>query len=290
MTTENSGPVAALEGTAPAAGTSDASASVSTGTATETGQAGPAETQQGQVAEAAPPTGAAQEAQEEPTFFDPRMIKGKPELEAAYKQMQKAYTQKTQRLAKEREKIEAYDGFVNNPDAVAQYLQQMGYQVARPGQAAAQPQAAGTPETRPFEPQTWDDVFSEVERRMIGRVQEQMAPVVQNIRETTAKNIESQLESIDPNWRLYEDDMKETLRQHPTLVKNVSALYRMSVPEEVQRERAVKEALAKHGQKTQSARVHGAGTPMKTAPAPRKVNSFQDAVEVAKEMLARGGR
>lgn len=293
MTTENTALApGANEGTGTGTGEGSASLAPETGTATGGEQTGQAGTQTGQAAEGtpAPQTGTAA-PQEEITFFDPKSIKDKPELMAAYKQMQKAYTQKTQALAKDRQKIEAYDGFVSNPESVAQYLQQIGYQIAKPGQQAAHvAPSAGSPDTKPFEPQTWDDVFSEVERRMIGRVQEQMRPVVDNIRETTAKNIEAQLEGLDPNWRLYEDDMKETLRQHPTLVKDVAKLYRMSVPEEVLQSRAVQQALVKHGQRTQAASVHGSGTVTKTAPAPRKVNSFQDAVEVAKEILARGGK
>lgn len=293
MTTENTGTQAAPAGTGSQATTTAASESSTASTATQAGQAGQSAAEGGQAArEQASSGGTEQHQQQEQTFFDPKSLEGRPELQAAYRQMQKAYTQKTQAIAADRRKIEAYDQFASNPDAIAQYLAQQGYQVLRPGQQAqTQAPSGGTPETRPFEPQTWDEVYTEAERRIIARLDERLGPVMNNLRETTAKNIESQLNGIDPNWRLYEDDMKETLRAHPTLVKDVAKLYRMSVPEDVLHSRAVQEALTKHGQRIAAASVHGSGTTQRTTSAPRKVNSFQDAVEVAKEQLrASGGR
>ena len=289
MTTDNNGSATVSTGTGEGAPITSASVSATHTTATSGDHTGQPTGQTGQ-AEASPQAAAPQED----AFFDPKSIQDKPELMAAYRQMQKAYTQKTQALAQNRRKVEAYDQFTSSPEAVAQYLSSLGYQVNRAGQVVASqaaPAAGGNPDLRPFEPQTWDDVFTEAERRLISRVQQQMEPVMTNIRETTAKNVERELAEIDPNWRLYEDEMKETLRTHPTLVKNVGQLYRLSVPEDVLRDRAVKEALTKHTQRTQAASVHGAGTTTRTAPAPRKVNSFQDAVEVAKEALRQqGGR
>ena len=51
----------------------------------------------------------------EDTFFNPQDIADKPELMAAYKGMQKAYTKKMQALADQRHKVEAYDAFYANP-------------------------------------------------------------------------------------------------------------------------------------------------------------------------------
>src|SRR6476659_713228 len=49
------------------------------------------------------------------SFFDPASIQGKPELEAAYKQMQSSYTKRMQELSKLRPKIDAYDRFEKDP-------------------------------------------------------------------------------------------------------------------------------------------------------------------------------
>lgn len=221
------------------------------------------------------------------SFFDPRSIQDQPELMKAYKQMQKAYTQKTQAIARDRDKIEAYNTITSNPQALVQHLRSMGYTVAEANAAASA--AVQAEQSAPFQPQTWDEVKDWILQEAMHRMGSQMEPIVNNIRATTAKNIEAQLDSIDPNWRLYEEDMRQTLKTHPTLVKDVGRLYRMSVPDDVLHSRAVKEALQKHTQRVKSAEVHGSSTAKAAAPAPRKINNFQDAVEAAKEALRAQG-
>ena len=65
------------------------------------------------------------------------------------------------------------------------------------------------------------------------KVQQNLAPVFQGVQKVTAHNIEKELDAVDANWRMYEDEMKTSLRDHPSLVNDVSKLYRLSVPEEV---------------------------------------------------------
>src|SRR5688572_9913001 len=51
----------------------------------------------------------------EDSFFDPKSIEGKPELQAAYKQMQSAWTKKMQSVSSNKHKLEAYDRFEKDP-------------------------------------------------------------------------------------------------------------------------------------------------------------------------------
>jgi hypothetical protein len=116
---------------------------------------------------------------------------------------------------------------------------------------------------------------------------QKFGPVIQNVQQMQAKNIEAQLEDLDPQWRAYEDTMRANLRDHPTLVKNVEQLYRLSVPTEVLESRATQAALARINKTTSAARVSGTSTARSTTPAPREIKTFADAVEAAKEQLSR---
>src|SRR5262245_14946798 len=85
------------------------------------------------------------------SFFDPASIAGKPELEAAYKQMQGSYTKRMQEMAKSRDKVTAYDQFMQNPQGMLQQLAaQYGLQIVPRGQEQPQEQ----------EFKSWDDVKS----------------------------------------------------------------------------------------------------------------------------------
>jgi len=220
----------------------------------------------------------------ENSFFDPKVLSDKPELAPAYKQMQQAFTRKTQEIAKSRQKIEAYDAFMSDPiGQMQQIASQHGYSITR-GQAQ---QAIDQQQQGPdWQPNSWDDVFTRAEERAEQRIMQKFAPLLQNVREIKAQSIEQQLEKIDPSWRLYEDDMRANMTKHPTLVSDVATLYRLSVPEDVSTSRAVAEALKKLQSKTEAAHVGSKSTTSKTTPAPRQVNSFQDAVEEAKRILA----
>lgn len=125
--------------------------------------------------------------------------------------------------------------------------------------------------------------------QIMGRVQQSMAPMFQGIQKVTAHNIEKELDAVDANWRMYEDEMKTALRDHPSLVNDVSKLYRLSVPEEVLNSRAVQAALKKLEDKGKAASVHGGGTTVKTQPITKPASSFEEAVEQAREKGKKAG-
>ena len=63
----------------------------------------------------------------EETFFDPKSIEGKPELQAAFKQMQGVFTKKMQGISDVRKKAEAFEAFQQNPmQALERMARQMG--------------------------------------------------------------------------------------------------------------------------------------------------------------------
>jgi hypothetical protein len=221
------------------------------------------------------------------SFFDPSKLPD--ELKGVYKQMQAAYTKKTQTLAQQRQKVEAYDAFMQDPISNMQRVAgQYGMTLTRAqAQAAVQAQAETESE---WQPKTWDDVLSKAEERAMEKIMQKLGPVVQNVQAMQAGNIENQLNTIDPNWRIYEEDMRGTIQRHPTLVNDVSLLYRMSVPEDVYTGRAVQQALKKFENKARSATVGSKSDTPRSAPAFRKVGSFSEAVEEAKRMLSEHGR
>lgn len=282
---DGQGPVTIPEGITPAApdkGTPAAAPEVSTGQAT--GQTSP---DTGQAATSAPQT------PEEPTFFDPSAIA--EELKPAYKQMQAAFTKKMQGISAHKQKIEAYDQFMRDPiGQMQQVASQYGYSLSR-AQAAQAIQEQQGQQDQNWEPQSWDEVMSKAEERAEQRIMAKLQPFLGNVQKQTAATIERQLSEIDPQWRAYEDDMRSMLQQHPTLVNDVSMLYRLSVPEEVLTSRAVQTALSKFQSKTEQAKVSGTTRTSRSEPAPpdltkmKSGDAFNAAIEIARKRLASGG-
>jgi hypothetical protein len=225
------------------------------------------------------------------TFYDPAALPD--ELKTIYKQMQSAYTKKTQAIAQDRQLLDAAKQFVANP---IQHMQRIaaehGY-VLTPAQAQAALNVQAQQQPEAWEPKSWDEVLSRAEERtrekVMAEVMQKMAPFLQNVQQIQAKTIEAKLDAIDTNWRMYEDDMRQTLQQHPSLVSDVEKLYRLSVPEEVYSSRAVQTALAKLQSKATQATVGSRSSTSRTIPAPKVPKSFAEAVEIAKQQLAQQG-
>lgn len=265
----------------------------STEPAASSGQAG-AQAPAGTTGEPDPSKSAASStgtAPEEPVFFDPKELP--PELIPAYKQMQGTFTKKMQAISGHKEKVAAYDAFMANPVAELQRMAaQYGYKLDRPGTGNQDGNGRQAANNENWEPKTWDDVMAKAEERAVAkaydRIMGEISPLIGNVQEMRAKTIEHQLAEIDPNWQQYEDEMRDTLKEHPSLVKDVAKLYRLSVPEEVLTSRSVQAALRKLQDKTQAGHV-GTSTRTKSQPAPKKVTSFQEAVQAAKAELAEQG-
>jgi hypothetical protein len=223
------------------------------------------------------------------------------------KAMQAAFTKKTQAIAAERQKIEAYDNFLQNPQAVIrQVAQQYGLQIVDGNgnpQGTAQGMiqgAAQSPLSNPdYQPQTWGQLEQDLAASLIPRIAQEitskigpmLGPLYQNVEQITSRNIETQLDTIDKDWRLYEDEVKLNMRNHPTLLKDPSGikkLYLLSVPEEVITGRATQTALTKIHDKGEALKAGGkTQVSRSTVPAPKKVSTFEDAVQIAKAQLAR---
>jgi len=215
---------------------------------------------------------------EEESFFDPQSIKGKPELEAAYKEMQRAFTKKTSSLKEQSKKVEAYDAFMQDPISQMQNIaKQYGYSLSR---AQAQEMAQMN------EPQSWDDVYSRAKQEVLKDLQ----PIINEVRQTKKTQMEHMLDESCPDWRTYEDDMMQTLQKHPTLVNDPVKLYQLSVPSEVFTARATQAALKKLQTKAEHAQVSGGSTTNKSGSnLPKGKLSFQDAVKAAKAKLSADG-
>lgn len=221
------------------------------------------------------------------SFFDPKDIEGKPELQAAYKQMQAAYTKKMQAISEQNQKIAAYDAFAQDPLAQIQKVaSQMGYKLTR-----AQAEQLNEKDQGQWEPKSWDDVMAMAEERAEQRILRKLGPVLNQVHSMRKSTIESQLMEIDPTWQQYEDQMQANLRAHPTLVNDPATLYRLSVPAEVIESRATQRALKKLEAKAQSSKVSGKSTTNRTQTSglPDGPVSFQDAVNAARKKLADEG-
>jgi len=222
----------------------------------------------------------------EESFFDPKELP--EELVPAYKQMQSAFTKRMTGLSKDREKVQAYDAFMADPVAsLTQAAQQYGMRVVPMNQqAATQTDASQEAFGQNWQPQTWDEVFQAFSTRLNDQLQKTFSPVFDNLKNLTTSNIERQLGEIDPNWKVYEDEMTDNLKAHPTLAKDVAKLYRISVPEEVLRSKYTQAALKKFEDKAASAKIQGKSSVQTTQPSGiENVKSFDDAVKFAKKEL-----
>lgn len=221
----------------------------------------------------------------EESFFDPASIKGKPELEAAYKNMQRAFGKKMEAIKGDRKKIDAYDSFTKDPVTAMQNMaQRYGFKLTRA--EAAQAVQDNQP---PAEPQTWDDVYKTAEQRAYDRVIQRLSPIINEVQSLRKSNLEKMLDDNCPDWRQYEDEMSVTLKQHPTLVSEPAKLYRMSVPPEVLESRAMQQALKKLESKAKGTVAGASTTKSKSLDMPDKPLSFNEAVEFAKNKLREQG-
>jgi len=212
------------------------------------------------------------------SFFDPTSIAGKPELEAAYKQMQSSYTKRMQDMAKHRPKIEAYDRFEKDPMGVMQEVaRQYGWNLVQ-GNAEDQ--------SKEWTPQSWDDVMAKAKQEVL----KEMRPVFNEVKTLKKQNIEARLDSQYPDWRTYEDAMMAKLQAHPSLVEDPDALYRLAVPSEIWEARATKAAMQRIKGASDNAQVSGGSTTTKqTTQEPTGPVSFDQAVEIARKRVAAQG-
>lgn len=212
----------------------------------------------------------------EESFFDPRSIDGKPELQSAYKQMQGEFTKRMQKFRERDGDLQLVDRFRSNPhDVMQQMAQQYGYQIVQRGQD----------QKEDWNPQSWDDVMAKAKQEVL----KEMKPVFDEVKSLKKQTIEQQLDSKFADWRTYEDAMMEKLRSHPSLVNDPDALYRLAVPANVWEARATKAAMEKLKGATDHAQISGGATHKQTTTAPTGKLTFDQAVHAAKAALAGKG-
>jgi hypothetical protein len=223
----------------------------------------------------------------EETFYDPKTAP--PELQSEYKKMQAAFTKKMQALAKNREKIEAYEAFEKSPVETMQKLAAQYGMKLTPAQAqAALDSNAATADN--WQPGNWGEVEQRISKAAESRILSQLQPLLQEVHRMKQTSIENQLSEIDPTWHTYEDTMIANLKAHPTLAQDPALLYRMSVPTEAIESRAVQKALKRFEEKGKSAAAAGSSTTgKKPAAALREAKSVQEAWDIAREKLAEDG-
>ena len=216
---------------------------------------------------------------EEVTFFDPKALNNDPNLMAAYKQMQGAFTKKNQSLAQRAKDLELVDAFNRDPRGTIQaYARQYGFNVVQ-----ADPNAAKNDD---WQPKTWQDVINKAKESLKGEFE----PLTKEVLSLKRDKVETYLDSNHPDWRVYESSMVDTLRSHPSLAQDPDLLYRMSVPAEVLEAKATKAALAKLKNSGSAGESLGnKTTSVKTSKEPSGPLSLSDAVAVAKARLAAKG-
>ena len=234
------------------------------------------------------------ETKEEPAFFDRKEWEASLEgvddpdrvahLRSLEKMLLGQWTQKTQALSGERMKVEAYDAFMTQVErdpqgAVRDLQQQLGL---TPQQATAVvEEAQGEKEYN-----TWPEVFADIKTEVMAEMRRELQPVMDATHRQTTQQVEASFDAIDPDWRMYEDDIKSNLSKYPGLASNIGDLYRLSVPSEVQEQKATKEALRKLEAQTKAAAPAApTATRSKGSTQPTGPLSFHESYEKAKRDL-----
>ena len=216
------------------------------------------------------------------SFFDPKSIEGKPELELLAKQLQGDYTKKMMGISENQTKIDAYNAFEADPLGYTQKLAaQYGWSLLEGGAD----QGNGE-----FSPNTWADVEKHFLDKARSLLQKENQPLLTEVQNLKRQNVETQLDRDHSDWRTYESEMKEMLARHPTLVNDTDALYAMSVPKGLMEQRATAAALAKIKGGTDHAEIGGnKTTSIPTTDKPTKVLTFGESVVFAKATLEKAG-
>jgi len=210
------------------------------------------------------------------SFFDPTDLP--EELVPAYKQMQGAFTKKSQSLKEQRDKVEAYDAFVADPVAnLRRMAAQYGVQLTGEQQQPAEE----------WQPNTWEEVISKTKDETRREVLAELQPLLNEVRGIKRTNVEATLDAEVPEWRQYEDEMVDLMKEHPTLANDPVKLARLALPQEILEGKATQRALRKLEGKGKSAQVSGGSTTSKEpALDPNRKMSFDEAVAFARKKLA----
>lgn len=258
----------------------------------------PAATPTGQSASSGEPTStttpAPAPAQTESTFFDYERIKDNPDLVAAHKDMQAAFTKKMQGVSGQEQALAAYKSFQDDPHgSAARIAKQLGYNLV-PLTASGQPEGGnGQVDLENFNPQNWGEVVQTVGQQLLGQVMQQVnnkfEPYLQSLNDVRKSTLETMLDQNCPDWRTYEQPMMERLKAHPTLVNDPVELYRMSLPPEVLESRATQKALDKLKKSAETQPSGGSTTTRQTPVQTSGVKGFDQAVNLAKAHLAQQG-
>lgn len=222
----------------------------------------------------------------EETFFDPKSLP--TELMGAYKQMQAAFTKKSQAIARDRDAVRAYRDFEADPVGSLQRIaRQYGYSLSR----AEAKEAISGKNGEDWTPSSWGDVLDRAKAMAKEELYKELSPMFSDVQAVRKSNIERQLEELDPGWRQYEDEMSQNLADHPSLARDPAKLYRLSVPDEVWESRATQKALNKLQGKVAHTKVSGGSkTSREEDTEPKAGMSFAEAVEWAKRRLKADGK
>jgi hypothetical protein len=215
----------------------------------------------------------------------------KAENDKLYRELNKSYTQKTQALAEQRQKVEFVDQFMQmyqrDPDsALGELMKTLGYQPKAAPAAQARPDAPGDAN---WQPKTWTEVLEKASEMAASKMRGEIQPVMEKYEELSTQTIEQKLNEIDPQWRLYEDKMRENMARYPDMVNNLADLYRISVPPEVQEKLAYNAAMRKLDGERQAGRVSGSASVPRAVDSGADIKTFDDAVRLAQEKLKSGG-
>lgn len=243
---------------------------------------------------------------EEQFFSDEDFEKLKDDPVAVRKAMQKAYTQKTQRIAEQRKLIEALD---RDPINTVKYLARVaGLNIADPEQkpAAAAKEPASEVKAKLVEvigEETAEAVLPVVQEIVKATLEQDLEPIRQSheiqLAERAAKETADTLERFSkkhPDWQKHEAQMMEIAKtfipRNMTEDQYLERLYVLATAD-IREADAVKKAAAKLNSSVQAAATSSPDSPAastKIAPTPQRGKNFDETLELAFKAAVRGER
>jgi hypothetical protein len=233
-------------------------------------------------------------------------IRATPELDHVFKKMQSGYTRKMQGLGQARNAAQIVERFNSDPEfarqTIMQRAQQLGLNVAQPGQQTGMQNGSGTksmppelveavknnlsPELQWMAPALAASQWAGMQMAL-QPIKEQQAQTARSTRDQQYDQLAEQLSERAPGWESHEEDMDQllTFLQSPNMTdrrwgSKLELLHKMVSGDG----QATAEAARRMGQAARSRAV--AGSPMAT-PQPniaeqvRKPKQMQDAWDIA---------
>lgn len=146
---------------------------------------------------------------EEKAFMNPNELP--EELKPAFKKMQASFTRAMQKLAGERQKVELAEKILDNPDKAIELI----------AEATGKNIPSSSFESEP----TDDETVAYVKNLAMEAIKPLVNQLGSEVAQLKVQLVQTYLDNQYPDWYLYENEMADLLKAHPSLGNDLDKLY-----------------------------------------------------------------